>query len=126
MANQVNHTRAPEGSAHSGVHHWWAQRLSALMLVPLSIWFVASLIRMPFSNYDRLLVWMSGTFTTVALLIMTVSALYHAALGLQVVFEDYVHHKRIQMICIMVTKFVFLFLGIIAVLSLGKIYMLLG
>ena len=32
------------GSAKEGVHHWWVQRLTAIALVPLTIWFVVSLL----------------------------------------------------------------------------------
>src|SRR3990167_4850443 len=112
--------RAPEGSAQSGAHHWWAQRLTALALIPLSIWFVASLVRMPFHNYEHVLAWMSGTFNVAGLVIMMVAILYHAALGLQVVYEDYIHSKCIRTPMIMLTKFVFMFLGVIGVLSIPK------
>jgi succinate dehydrogenase / fumarate reductase, membrane anchor subunit len=116
----------PLGSARTGSHHWWGQRLSALALVPLSIWFVASLVRMPFLNYDVLLMWLSSTFNVSALLIMMVAILYHAALGMQVVYEDYIRGEALKLVCILATKFIFIFLGVIAVLSVAKIYFLLG
>jgi succinate dehydrogenase / fumarate reductase membrane anchor subunit len=114
------------GSAKAGVHHWWAQRLSALALIPLSIWFVSSLVMMPFASYDTVLEWMSGTFNATALLIMTMSILYHAALGMQVVYEDYIHCECVKLGFILVTKFVFLFLAVIAFLSITKVYFLVG
>ena len=114
------------GSAKSGSHHWWAQRLSALALIPLSIWFVAALVQMPFASYETVLMWMSGTFNSAALLIMTTSILYHAALGMQVVYEDYISCECVKLSFILVTKFVFIFLAVIAFLSIAKVYFLLG
>ena len=114
------------GSARSGAHHWWAQRLSALALIPLGIWFVVSLVRMPFSNYDVMLVWMSSTFNVAALMLMVSTVLYHGALGMQVVYEDYIKCEMLKQVFIIGTKFVFAFLGVIALLSVAKIYFLIG
>jgi len=113
------------GSA-TGAHHWWVQRLSALILIPLSIWFVAALVRMPLSNYDELLYWFSRTFNAAGLLIMVIAVLYHAALGMQVVYEDYIKSEGVKLASIFATNFLAIFLGVIAVLSISKIYFLIG
>lgn len=115
-----------QGSAKSGVHHWWAQRLSALVLIPLSIWFVASLAQMPFINYDVVLGWLRSTFNASALIVMMLSILYHAALGMQVVYEDYIHNEGVKVASILVTKFIFMFMAVIAVLSIAKVYFHVG
>lgn len=122
---QSNGTRI-QGSSKSGARHWWAQRLSALIMIPLSIWFVVSLIRMPFWNYDGLLIWVSRTFNAAGLLIMIVATLYHAALGMQVVYEDYVKSEGLKLACVLVTNLIAIFLGVIAILSISKIYFILG
>lgn len=114
------------GSAKSGVHHWWAQRLSALVLIPLSIWFVASLAQMPFANYEVVCLWLGNTFNASALLIMIISILYHAALGMQVVYEDYVGHEGLKVASILITKFIFMFMAVVAMLSIAKVYFHLG
>lgn len=123
-SNSLKLNKMPQGSAKSGAHHWLAQRLTALILIPLTVWFVASLIAMPFHNYEHVIAWMSGTFNAAGLLIMIVAALYHAALGLQVVYEDYIHRESFKTAMVLLTKFVFLFLGVIAVLSIAKIHLL--
>jgi succinate dehydrogenase / fumarate reductase membrane anchor subunit len=80
------------GSAKEGVGHWWAQRLSAIALVPLSIWFVVAVISMTGASYTAFQEWL-GIFGNALLMILTAVVLfYHAALGMQVVIEDYVHH----------------------------------
>jgi len=80
------------GSAKEGVGHWWAQRLTAIALVPLSIWFVISAVSLTGADHAAFQAWM-GIFGNALLMILTVTVLfYHAALGMQVVIEDYVHH----------------------------------
>ncbi|MGE3993089.1 succinate dehydrogenase, hydrophobic membrane anchor protein [Pseudorhodoplanes sp.] len=79
------------GSAKTGVEHWLAQRVSAVALVPLTLWFVASIISHTGSGYVSFVTWLQ----TSAAMILTISILiflfHHTALGLQVVIEDYVH-----------------------------------
>lgn len=118
--------KAPKGSARFGAQHWIAQRLSALIMIPLSIWFVAVLVSMPFSSYEVILTWMSGAVNASLLLILLMTILYHAALGMQVVYEDYIHHEGAKLVCVYVTKFLFIFLAVIAFLSIAKVYFLLG
>lgn len=114
------------GSAKFGAHHWWMQRLTALMLIPLSLWFVSVLVWMPLQDYEKLLIWMSETSHSVGLLVMILAILYHASLGMQVVYEDYIHHRALRLAFIFGTQFIFLLLGVTAVLSIAKVYFLLG
>ncbi len=79
------------GSAKDGVEHWWLQRLTAVALVPLTIWFVASIIAHTASDYDGFIAWLSTPLTTTFMTLLLTAMFYHAALGLQVVIEDYVH-----------------------------------
>ena len=79
------------GSAQDGVEHWWLQRLTAVALVPLTIWFVASIIAHTASDYERFIAWLSTPLTTTFMTLLLIAMFYHTALGLQVVIEDYVH-----------------------------------
>jgi len=79
------------GSAQDGVEHWWLQRLTAVALVPLTIWFVASIIAHTTSDYERSIAWLSTPLTTTCMTLLLIAMFYHTALGLQVVIEDYVH-----------------------------------
>ena len=79
------------GSAKDGVGHWWLQRLTAVALVPLTIWFVASIIAHTASDYERFIAWLSTPLTTTFMTLLLIAMFYHTALGLQVVIEDYVH-----------------------------------
>ena len=79
------------GSAKEGVGSWWAERVSAAALVPLTLWFAASIIAHSASDYATFIVWLRTPLTAIALILLLVALFYHTALGLQVVIEDYVH-----------------------------------
>jgi succinate dehydrogenase / fumarate reductase membrane anchor subunit len=84
------------GSAREGVGHWWMQRVTALALIPLTLWFAASLIAHIRGDYSVLILWLRSPFTSVAMVLLLTALFYHMALGLQVVVEDYVHSDRIK------------------------------
>src|ERR1700754_1483257 len=77
------------GSAKEGVHHWWAQRVTAVALIPLTIWFVVSVVRMASGRTDFGF-WLDSPVNAAALILFIAVAYHHAALGMQVVLEDYV------------------------------------
>ncbi|MGH8090317.1 MAG: succinate dehydrogenase, hydrophobic membrane anchor protein [Rudaea sp.] len=81
------------GSAQSGVRHWWLQRLTAVALVPLSLWFLwlcAGLVR---ADYATVRAAIAQPVHAVLLVALVVSLFWHGALGLQVVIEDYIHTR---------------------------------
>ena len=79
------------GSAKNGVEQWWRERVSALALVPLTVWFAASLIVHTGSDYATFIAWLQTPITSLLMVLLLVGVFYHTALGLQVVIEDYVH-----------------------------------
>jgi succinate dehydrogenase / fumarate reductase, membrane anchor subunit len=79
------------GSAKEGVHHWWLQRLTSIALVPLTIWFVVSLLSLPSFEYVTVVSWMAQSWTALLLILFILAATWHSQLGLRVVVEDYVH-----------------------------------
>ncbi|MGY0561121.1 MULTISPECIES: succinate dehydrogenase, hydrophobic membrane anchor protein [unclassified Luteimonas] len=81
------------GSAKAGVEHWWAQRVSAIALIPLTLWFVASLIAHTHSDHATFLVWLRAPLNAVAMILLLLALFHHTALGLQVVIEDYMHSR---------------------------------
>ncbi len=109
------------GSAKAGAHHWWAQRLSAIALVPLFLWFVASLVFVATADYATAKEWVSSPYNS-ALLILLIGALfYHAQLGMQVVFEDYVSTPWLQVASIILVKFLALLLAVVAIVAVLSI-----
>ena len=78
-------------NADSGVKHWWAQRLTAIALVPLSLWFVGALVRHAGASRADVIVWLHDPVAAVLMIATLAAALYHAILGVQEVILDYVH-----------------------------------
>lgn len=79
------------GSAKDGVDHWWLVRVTAVALVPLTLWFAGSLIALAGSDYESFLAWLGTPLATVLMVLLLIALFYHMALGLQVVIEDYIH-----------------------------------
>ena len=92
------------GAAREGAAHWWAQRMTALALVPLSVWFAVSVIRLAGAEHGAFAEWLASPFNAVAMLLFTVAGFHHAALGLQVVLEDYVSHEGRRVAAIVAVK----------------------
>ena len=109
------------GSAKDGTTHWWMQRVTALALVPLTVWFVAALVFHLGAGYAATAAWIGHPVTAVLLLVLIVATFYHAYLGLQVVIEDYVHREWLKIASILAIKFASILLGLAAVLATLKV-----
>ncbi|MEO9167095.1 MAG: succinate dehydrogenase, hydrophobic membrane anchor protein [Aestuariivirga sp.] len=79
------------GSAKKGVGAWWAERVSAVALIPLTLWFVASIIAHTGSDYATFITWLRTPLAAIPMILLLLALFYHTALGLQIVIEDYVH-----------------------------------
>lgn len=92
------------GSAREGVEHWWWQRLTAVALVPLGIWFVIAVISLVGAGYPEARAWVTAPLNMVLLIAFSAALLHHAQLGLQVVIEDYVHHEAWKLAGLLAVK----------------------
>lgn len=106
------------GAAKEGLHHWWAQRLTALALIPLGLWFVASLVEMAGADHIAISYWLGSPVTLGVLSLLVIAAFYHAALGLQVVIEDYIHGHAAKLALIILVQFGAFALGAAAIVSM--------
>lgn len=109
------------GSAKDGLHHWWMQRVSAVVLVPLTLWFVFSVAAMVGEGYETIAGWIAHPGVAVALLIYLAAVFYHSALGVQVVIEDYIHQPTVKVVSLFASKLAHLVLGVAAVLAVLRI-----
>lgn len=110
------------GAAKDGVRHWWMQRVTALALVPLLLWFVASLVAVASADYATALAWVRSPPVTVLLLLLIAALFYHSQLGVQVIIEDYVHAEWAKVTSIVALYFLNLVLAAasaVAVLQLA-------
>jgi succinate dehydrogenase / fumarate reductase membrane anchor subunit len=109
------------GSAKEGVSHWWAQRVTAIALVPLALWFVMSVIGLVGADYGTVSEWLQAPVQSALMVLFLVALFYHAQLGLQVVVEDYVHTEGAKTGLLLGLKFLLVFLAAVAVLSVLRV-----
>ncbi len=93
------------GSAKEGAAHWWAQRLTAVALIPLLLWFVSSMICLVGADQAVARAWIAIPWVAVLLIVMCGAVFHHTQLGLQVVLEDYIHTEWLKITSIMLVKF---------------------
>jgi len=79
------------GSAKAGILDWWRERVTAVALIPLTLWLVASIIAHSSSDYPVFVAWLKAPFVALMVVLLLIALFYHVALGLQVVIEDYIH-----------------------------------
>jgi succinate dehydrogenase membrane anchor subunit len=109
------------GSAKEGVHHFWAQRITAVALIPLVAWFAISLIMMSGADYAVVRAWIGSPAVMVLLVLTIVIGLHHGQLGLQVVIEDYVHNDGVKLALIVLMRFIAVFFGLAAIVAILRI-----
>jgi succinate dehydrogenase / fumarate reductase membrane anchor subunit len=108
------------GSAKEGVEHWWMQRLTAILLVPLSLWFVASIwwLVVGGADYAAFQSWLQGPVSAILMILFLGATFYHLKLGMQVVIEDYVHAEWLKMSMIITVTLGCLTLGLASTYSI--------
>lgn len=108
------------GSAKDGVHHWWIQRLTAIALIPLVVWFAISLVMMTGADYAVVRAWIGSPLVMVLLILTIGIGLHHGQLGLQVVWEDYTD-GALRVVMIVLTKFIAVVFGLGAIVAIMRI-----
>jgi succinate dehydrogenase / fumarate reductase membrane anchor subunit len=108
------------GSAKSGVHHWWIQRLTAIALIPLVVWFAISLVMLSGADYAVVRAWIGSPLVMVLLILTIGIGLHHGQLGLQVVWEDYTE-GGLRVAMIVLTKFIAVVFGLGAIVAIMRI-----
>ena len=109
------------GSAHGGTRHWWAQRLTAITLVPLALWFIASILHLEGAPRAAVVQWTSHPINAALLAALVLATFHHAQLGLQVVVDDYIHHEAVRMIVLLLIKAATALLGLLGLLAVLKL-----
>jgi succinate dehydrogenase / fumarate reductase membrane anchor subunit len=92
------------GSAKHGLQHWWAQRVSAVALVPLTLWFVYSVVHLTGADQARVHDWLARPASAILMSLFIVAMFHHLALGLQTVIEDYVHREGVKLTALLLVK----------------------
>jgi len=109
------------GSAKSGTEHFWAQRVTAVALIPLTLWFVYSILALGDGDHAVASAWMQSPLNAVLLLLLIVATFHHMQLGLQVVIEDYIHVEYMKIVMLVIVKGASLLLGVAAAFAVLKV-----
>ena len=109
------------GSAKHGADHWWAQRVSAVALILLGLWFAASLIAHAGADHGAVVAWLRNPITAILMLLLVATTFYHAALGLQVVIEDYVHSEWLKVSSLVAMRLICFALAVAGVFAVLRI-----
>lgn len=108
------------GSARDGTSHFWHQRLTALLLIPLALWIGFAIAALPL-EHAALVDWVQQPLVTVALVLLLIAVFYHAQLGLQVIIEDYISSHAKRTVVLLLSNLLCLFFGTVGVISVLKI-----
>ena len=111
------------GAARTGVHHWIAQRITAVALIPLGIWFVGAFITLLTAPFGIAHAWFSSPWTVSFSIFFVLALFYHGYLGLQVIWEDYISHELTRWILIVSTKLFSVLVALLAIVSILKIFL---
>ena len=109
------------GSAKSGVHHWWLQRVTAVGNFTLMAWFVVSLLLLPNLDHSSVIAWIAQPLVAVPLMLLVLSTFWHARLGVQVMIEDYVHAEGLKLLSVVALNFFILGAGALSLFSIARI-----
>ena len=110
-------------SKSNGVVHWKLQRISAVAMIPLIIWFVSSLVFSLINGYDQSINWLQSPLNATGMILLFGTLYFHAASGLQVVVEDYVHNEGLKIMSLILIKLLSVLLGVLSILCVLKIYL---
>lgn len=109
------------GSAKGGSAHWYAQRVSAVALVLLGVWFILSLAKLDAASYEQVTGWLGSPLDTALAMLFVGAAAWHAMLGLQVVVEDYVADKGVRVGVLLAIRFALIVAAVVGVLAVLRI-----
>jgi succinate dehydrogenase / fumarate reductase membrane anchor subunit len=117
LRSALGHARGL-GAAKEGAHHWWLQRLTAIALIPLTLWLVASIIGLSGTGYEEFLSWFGKPINSTLMILFLGVGFHHAQLGMQVVYEDYISSHGTRTAMTILTKFACYGLATLSIVSI--------
>ena len=109
------------GSVKDGTGHWWAQRVSAVALIPLTLWFMFSLLSLPELDYATVRAWLSFPMSGFLALLSVAVLTYHSYLGTTEVIEDYVHSAGMKVLSLLLLRFAHVLVGGAGIFAIMRI-----
>jgi succinate dehydrogenase / fumarate reductase, membrane anchor subunit len=130
MAQQAGNTslRSPLarvrgfGSAKGGTHHWFMQRVTSVALLPLTLWFVLSLVfTLSGASYEQAALWVGRPLNAVLLLALIAASFHHTAAGMQVIIEDYANSEWAKLLGILAVRAICWLLALASALAVLRV-----
>jgi succinate dehydrogenase / fumarate reductase membrane anchor subunit len=119
MLRRVRHL----GSARGGLNEWRVQRWTALALIPLGLYFVASMLSLATSNQMTAAAWLSAPVPTLLTILFVVALFAHAAVGIRSVFDDYVHTRARLVAADLLVRAIAIILATASILAVLKLFL---
>src|SRR6202163_4916425 len=110
------------GSARSGLQEWRLQRWTAVALIPLGLYFVASILRLATADQMTAAAWLASAVPALLVILFVLAALAHALVGLRSVFADYVHKRATLVVTELIARAVTIVLAGKSVLAVLKLF----
>lgn len=111
------------GSAKDGTDHWWKQRLTAMINLPLMLWLVISIVALSGHDYAQAVAWLKHPVAATLMVLALLNLFYHLRLGLQVVVEDYIHAEGTKVVLLTLLTLSCAGLALLASLSVVKVFL---
>jgi len=109
------------GSTGEGLGHWIRERVTALALVPLGIWFVVSAVSLTGAGWAETRAWLASPWNATLMVLTVALSFWHAQLGVQVIIEDYVHGGLAKPVALLANVFIMGLLGTACVVAVLKV-----
>lgn len=109
------------GAAKTGVHHWWAMRVTSIALVPLSLYFVVSVLLLEGADQAEMIRYMAEPWNAVLFIALIGILFYHLGLGLQVVIEDYIYDETTKLVALLAMRAGVVLFGLLGLVSVLKL-----
>ena len=109
------------GASHSGTGHFWRQRVTAAALVPLGLWFTYAILGLAGTNEVAVLSFLSRPWNALLMAAFAATLLYHMALGLQDIVDDYVHSAGMKIFSLLAIRFVWIATTVTCIFALLRV-----
>ena len=117
----LGRVRGLGSTKEGGTGHWWAERMTAIALVPLTVWFVISAISMVGADYTQFRAWVGAHGNPVLLILLAIAVYHHGQLALQVIIEDYIHHEVAHFTALISVKLGAFFFAVYTIFAVVKL-----
>lgn len=104
-----------------GAGGWLAERLSSLVLVPLTLWALWSAAMIAGTGYEGALAWFAQPLNAWVLAATWLITLWHMNMGITVIVEDYIHKRSTLGLLLGLSTLICLALAVVGLLFITRL-----